>query len=1541
MRIADRTTLLIALILGMVFTTIGFSFVARGDANGMRLETRLLGQNQWFAGSQAQLRVIALDHMSQTPVSGANVTITAAAKGSKTEVRLASGRTDVHGTLDSTFAVPKTEGDYNVKVVVRGLGETDLLESAVKVKRAYRVMLTTDKPLYQPGQVIHIRALALSIPQLLPVTGRKLTLEVDDSKGNKVFKKTSDLSKFGLASTDFQLATEINQGEYKIRAIVDKERAEKTVRVERYVLPKFKITMETDKKYYLPGETVKGTVHADYFFGKPVEGKVVIKMAGFDAGFNDFAEVTGRTNGVGVFKFEQKLPAFFAGQPLEQGNAFFKAEVAVTDGADHAEKITKMVPVSKDPLKITIIPEGGRLIPKLRNTVYVVVSYPDGTPARATVTFGKGQTAKTNEYGIAEFGLVPEGGVTLTASARDEQGRTAQTSEWASLEAGNESILLRLDKAVASVGDDLNLTVLCSKPDGYVYIDVVKDGQTMHTASLGFHKGRGEMAVPLSADMFGTLQVHAYRISRTGNIIRDSRTVYVNPASDLKIAVSADRKTYLPGQAARINFDVTDRKGRGLAAALGISIVDESVFALQEMQPGLEKIYFMLEKELAEPKFEIHGITPDDIVERPETRRAFSPEKQKAAKVLFAAVRKERANAAPAQAFTLQADSYAQKIEKAREKLAAPVVGDWNRIAEAIRKFYSAGPKANLSQLGGIHYLVQEGLLPKSILADRWGMAYEFPANRWSDYQYQFTAVSHGPDRRQGTVDDIAVYGSPTGRQKPQLAMGMESRDQSRFGGVAGGGFGGRGDFFFRDGVVFKAQAAMPAGIEAITAFDMDNKLGVKDKKEAGAPDVRVRQYFPETLYFNPGLITDNNGKGSISLDMADSITTWRLSAMASSLGGLLGSTTSPLRVFQDFFIDIDLPVALTQNDEVSIPIAVYNYLPQSQKVKLQITTEPWFELDGSATQTLDIASGDVRAIYYRIKVKQIGWHKLMVHAFGSKMNDAISRDIEVLPDGQLVEDSINDRLEKNVTKTVSIPKGAIDGASNILVKVYPGFFSQLVEGMDKILQMPFGCFEQTSSTTYPNILALDYMRSTNQSTPAVQMKAEQYINLGYQRLLTFEVPGGGFSWFGDAPANKILTAWGLMEFADMAKVYEVDPSLITRTQKWLASKQEADGSWKPDANYLHEESWGRIQHNEILPTAYITWGLRASGYTGKEADKGIEYLLRNWEKVDDAYTLAIIANALYPAPRGNDAKAWPQGEAVLRKLVDIAKDEDGKVHWESKVSTITFTGGKGADLEATGLATYALIKSGLHTDTVNRALTFIVSAKDPNGTWYSTQATILCLKALIASIENRTQDIDANVTVLINGQKAGEFKINRENSDVMRQVDGKEFVREGENTVELRFEGKGSSLYQISSKYYVSWEARPAGLKKIMDISVAYDRTSLEKDEILTASVKVAFNGKGSANMVMVDLGVPPGFDVLTEDLQKLVESKLIQKFSLTGRQIIIYLDKVEADKPVAFNYRLKAKYPLRAKTPRSVVYQYYNPEIRDVAAPVELTVK
>ena len=93
---------------------------------------------------------------------------------------------------------------------------------------------------------------------------------------------------------------------------------------------------------------------------------------------------------------------------------------------------------------------------------------------------------------------------------------------------------------------------------------------------------------------------------------------------------------------------------------------------------------------------------------------------------------------------------------------------------------------------------------------------------------------------------------------------------------------------------------------------------------------------------------------------MADSITKWRISTTASTLDGKLGGVTDQILVFQDFFIDLDLPVTLTQNDEISLPVAIYNYLEEAQSVRVQIDVDQnnsWFQLlDNESEKVVNLA---------------------------------------------------------------------------------------------------------------------------------------------------------------------------------------------------------------------------------------------------------------------------------------------------------------------------------------------------------------------------------------------------------------------------------------------------------------------------------------------------------------------------------------------------------------------------------------------------------
>jgi hypothetical protein len=222
-----------------------------------------------------------------------------------------------------------------------------------------------------------------------------------------------------------------------------------------------------------------------------------------------------------------------------------------------------------------------------------------------------------------------------------------------------------------------------------------------------------------------------------------------------------------------------------------------------------------------------------------------------------------------------------------------------------------------------------------------------------------------------------------------------------------------------------------------------------------------------------------------------------------------------------------------------------------------------------------------------------------------------------------------------------------------------------------------------------------------------------------------------------------------------------------------------------------------------------------------------------------------------------------------------------------------------------------------------------------------------MALRALLLSTEKGAADVRGTVEVSLDGKVIQKLVLTPENNDLLHQfaLPLPEQNAQSAHRVALRFDGKDGLAYQVVGRYFVPWDRQPAG--EPLSIEVAYDRTHLAQDDIARATATVKNNLPKTANMVMVDLGIPPGFDLLSEDLQAYREksaarkSGRLEKFNLTATQAILYFDAIGAGDTVTLPFRLRAKYPIRAQTFQSRVYEYYDPTVSAVARPVALEVR
>jgi hypothetical protein len=478
---------------------------------------------------------------------------------------------------------------------------------------------------------------------------------------------------------------------------------------------------------------------------------------------------------------------------------------------------------------------------------------------------------------------------------------------------------------------------------------------------------------------------------------------------------------------------------------------------------------------------------------------------------------------------------------------------------------------------------------------------------------------------------------------------------------------------------------------------------------------------------------------------------------------------------------------------------------------------------------------------------------------------------------------------------------------------------------------------EQTSSAAYPNILVADYVKKARVANPQILMKAEQFLNVGYQKLLTFERPGGGFDWWGNGEPLIWLSAYGLAEFSDMSKVYPIDRGVIDRTQAFLMKKMDKDGTWS-NIGATHGETIATMGDPKLLLTSYVVWSMLDSGYDKKALKKSVDYIRANLGAAgDSAYILALATNAL----ASYDAKDDSTLEAV-RKLNKLRKEiPDWKaVSFPGKGMSLTYAHGDGVTVETTALAAMAMIRTGEFTNDANQALTYLIKAKAGNGTWGSTQATILALKALIAGMGASPVKGTTHFTILVNGKEAARSKVDEDNADVMQAFDLQKHVQSGANQVEIAVDGETGLMYQVLGRYYQPWKKEAAVEKPVLEVAVAYDRTKLSTSDTLHAKATLKYHGKVPTYMVMLDLGIAPGFVVDAGDFAEMVGKKQIQRFTLTARTVTLYLGDVKPGDVLTFEYALKAKHALRAQSAPTVAYEYYTPANRAQAAPVELTV-
>ena len=708
----------------------------------------------------------------------------------------------------------------------------------------------------------------------------------------------------------------------------------------------------------------------------------------------------------------------------------------------------------------------------------------------------------------------------------------------------------------------------------------------------------------------------------------------------------------------------------------------------------------------------------------------------------------------------------------------------------------------------------------------------------------------------------------------------------------------------------------------------------------AGRPDTapytpRLREYFPETLLWQPAVVTGPDGRTEVNFKLVDNITTWKVDVIGSTVRGEIGTASAEIRAFQPFFVDHSPPRVLTQGDEIQLPVTIRNYLEQAQDVAVSMRPENWFRLLNPVEQTVQVAAGASANVVFPLQaLAAITDGKQRLTATSPEAGDAIEKPVSVHPDGNEISETVSSVFRGKAILDLTIPPGAIRGSARGELRIYPSLLAHVVDSVEAILQRPYGCAEQTISAAYPNLLFLQILKKTGNSGHPSAATARSNVRLGVDRLLGYQAPEGGFSYWGRGTADPSLTAYAISFLKEAQQSVTFDEQLIENAEEWLMQQQSEDGSWP--ALDLRKQ---RDERRTMYQTAFLAMALSGKGAPA-QLSKALDYLARQSVRFSDPYMIA--AHALAALGQGDAGAAGKE----LHRLRALARREAGMIYWNLETITPFYGWGLAGRLETTALAVRALAAGGNPADgpLIDGGLLFLLRNKDRYGVWHSTQATIRALEAILAASKaTAAQSGPVQVEIGINDRTVNRVSLPpaTELSGSLR-IDLSEFLSPGRHRVTLRSAVPIDEAHaQLALSYYLPWErSAPAG-SKALRLKVRYDKPVARLGDTITCSVdaeRVGFRGYG---MMVAEIGLPPGADVDRQSLDSAVQSSgwRLSNYDVFPDRIVAYLWPEAGG--TSFSFRFRPRFAMGAKSAPSLLYDYYNPEARSTSAPVRFSIK
>ncbi|PSM32291.1 MG2 domain-containing protein [Haliangium sp. UPWRP_2] len=1383
-----------------------------------------------------------------------------------------------------------------------------------------RVYVQIDKPLYKPGETVWVRtwdlvARSLTAPSAPAGSEPGMQLELVSPRGAVVAKRKIHLEN-GAGQADFALAEGIDGGEYTLRATsFDGQRGERPLIVSTYEAPRLKMKLEFVRKAYGAGDEVSATIEVKRATGEPLRNHPLSGLVRLDGQDLPRVALSTNQNGEGVVRFT--LPA-----EIQNGDGLL---TVLADDGGLTESVAKRIPIIVRKLQFSLFPEGGQLIEGLPGRVYFEAKTPLGKPADVSGRIVDDHGAVVARFdsvrdGLGRFDFTPGTGRSYHAEIDKPVGVSEKYT--LPLPARDGCSLRSFDDLDGEL-PALRVAVRCSEARKVAVVGMLRENLLdaamvavpANAAAVVYLRPKAKSGDAIERD-------NAERLARQQGVARVTvfddkmnplaeRLVYRNRRHRLAIQIEPHKKSYSPRDQVTLAVTTLDPQGQPQPATLAMSVVDDTVLSFADDKTGhmLSRLY--LEPEIA------------DKVEEPNFYFDLSEEKSALAMDLLMGTRGYRK-------FEWMQVLVPPAADPASGMVTPAPTGDFGGLRRR-----GAAPAE-----GAVPPPPPPPLPPAAPPRDIAEGAMKRPQGGKAMAQKPMAAPVVAPveDRK---VAEAPRPGRAAAARGPALAMDKE--------------------------LAAPPAAAMPAGEMAaepakkkakIRRFEMEEAKRDRGRvqnidegderfddeapmeppaQETWAP-VRVfpaptyagdysgpRTDFRETIAWQPVVHTGKDGRGTVTFYLSDAVTSFRVVSEGVG-GGVAGRDETVIKSNLPFSMAVKLPTEVSAEDRIRLPLVLSNERDKPQSIELEARFGDLLVLEKPVERTGGTVAAKAReALFYPLTVSgKQGKTEVRFAASAAGLRDEFVRELRVTPLGFPQQHGKSGQVQGSFTHEVDLG-AAMPGTIDGVLKLYPSPVATMISGLDGMLQQPSGCFEQTSSTNYPNVMILRYLKQQNLSDPRIMERAAKLIDDGYKRLVSFETKEKGYEWFGGLPAHEALSAYGLLEFLDMKEIFDVDGEMVSRTTLWLRSRRDGKGGYLRDAKAL--DSFGGASPE--VTNAYITYSLTEAKQTGLDAE--IEAASRLAGETRDAYLLSLAVNTLLNAGRSQ------AGRDAAKRLIDLQEADGGFVKADHSITRST---GVNLSIETTSLAVMALLKAGGFDDNVRKAVEWLTNHRGGYGAWGATQATVLALKAMTAySIASTRMAQEGSVTLSVNGVRVGTLSYEAGHREPLVFDSLGQYLKPGKNTIEVQATSQSPLPLSLGIDYRSLTPATSPEVK--VDLTTALERNQVRMGESVRLNVTLSNKTAGGLPMTLARVGIPGGLSFQTWQLKELREKGAIAFYETQARQVILYLREMKPSETVKLPIDLLATVPGTYRAPASSAYLYYTDDHKVWADGTRVTIE